>query len=66
MLFRSSTGLDGDAFAQQLLEEEHVAVIPGSAFGSSGVEHVRACYATSYERLEEALIRIGRFVDRIR
>ena len=61
----SSTGLDSDTFAQRLLEEEHVAVIPGGAFGPSGAEHVRACYATSYERLEEALVRIGRFVDRI-
>jgi aminotransferase len=61
----TSTGLDADTFATRLLEEEHVAVIPGSAFGASGAEHVRACYATSYERLEEALVRIGRFVDRI-
>ena len=60
----TSTGLDADTFAQRLLEEEHVAVIPGSAFGPSGAEHVRACYATSYERLEEALVRIGRFVER--
>jgi aminotransferase len=59
----TSTGLDGETFAQRLLEEEHVAVIPGSAFGTSGAEHVRACYATSYERLEEALVRIGRFVE---
>jgi aminotransferase len=61
----TSTGLDADTFATRLLEEEHVAVIPGSAFGASGAEHVRACYATSYERLEEALVRIRRFVDRI-
>jgi aminotransferase len=59
----TSTGLDADTFATRLLEEEHVAVIPGSAFGESGAEHVRACYATSYERLEEALTRIGRFVE---
>ena len=62
----TSTGLDADTFAQRLLEEEHVAVIPGSAFGPSGADHVRACYATSYERLEEALVRIGRFVERRR
>jgi aminotransferase len=59
----TSTGLDADTFATRLLEEEHVAVIPGSAFGESGAEHVRACYATSYERLEEALTRIARFVE---
>ena len=62
----TSTSLDADTFAQRLLEEEHVAVIPGSAFGPSGAEHVRACYATSYEQLEEALVRIGRFVERMR
>ena len=62
----TSTGLDSETFARRLLEEERVAVIPGGAFGPSGAEHVRACYATSYERLEEALARIGRFVDRVR
>ena len=60
----TSTGLDAETFSRRLLEEEHVAVVPGSAFGPSGAEHVRACYATSYERLEEAMERIGRFVDR--
>jgi aminotransferase len=57
-----ATGLDSETFAQRLLEEEHVAVVPGGAFGPSGEGHVRACYATSYEQLEEALRRIGRFV----
>jgi aminotransferase len=62
----SATGLSSEDFAQGLLEEERVAVVPGSAFGPSGEGHVRACYATSYEQLEEALVRIGRFVDRHR
>jgi aminotransferase len=62
----TSTGLDSDAFSRRLLEEEHVAVVPGSAFGPSGSEHVRACYATSYERLEEAMNRIERFVERVK
>ena len=62
----TSTGLDSETFAQRLLEEEHVAVVPGGAFGPSGEGHVRACYATSYEQLEEALRRIGRFVERQR
>jgi aminotransferase len=62
----AATGLSSEAFAQGLLEEERVAVIPGSAFGPSGEGHVRACYATSYEGLEEALRRIGRFVERQR
>jgi aminotransferase len=60
----TSTGLDSETFSRRLLEEEHVAVIPGGAFGPSGAEHVRACYATSYERLEEAMSRIARFVER--
>jgi aminotransferase len=60
----TSTGLDAETFSRRLLEEEHVAVVPGNAFGPSGAEHVRACYATSYERLEEAVARIGRFVER--
>jgi aminotransferase len=62
----TATGLTSEAFARGLLEEERVAVIPGSAFGPSGEGHVRACYATSYEKLEEALVRIGRFVGRHR
>ena len=60
----TSTGLDSETFSRRLLEEERVAVIPGGAFGESGEGHIRACYATSYEQLEEALLRIGRFVER--
>ena len=62
----TSTGLDDETFAERLLTEEHVAVVPGSAFGPSGAGHVRMCYATSYEGLEEALRRIGRFVEATR
>jgi aminotransferase len=62
----AATGLTSEAFAQGLLTEERVAVIPGSAFGPSGEGHVRACYATSYEQLEDAIGRIGRYVDRHR
>jgi aminotransferase len=56
------TGLDDEAFAEQLLREEHVAVVPGSAFGPSGAGHVRACYATAYEEIAEAMDRMERFV----
>jgi aminotransferase len=62
----TSTGLDSETFAGRLLEEEHVAVVPGGAFGPSGEGHVRACYATSEDELREALVRIGRFVERCR
>jgi aminotransferase len=60
------TGLGSDCFSEQLLAEEHVAVVPGSAFGASGEGFVRACYATAYEQLERALERMGRFVQRRR
>ena len=59
-----ATGLDDEDFAQQLLAEERVAVVPGRAFGASGTGHVRACYATSYEEIVEAMDRIERFVAR--
>jgi aminotransferase len=62
----SSTGLTSDEFTERLLVEEKVAVVPGNAFGPSGEGHVRMCYATSYEQLETALERIGRFVERHR
>jgi aminotransferase len=62
----TSTGLTDEEFTERLLLEERVAVVPGSAFGPSGSGHVRMCYATAYEQLEEALGRIGRFVERTR
>ncbi|MDH5505697.1 MAG: aminotransferase class I/II-fold pyridoxal phosphate-dependent enzyme [Anaerolineae bacterium] len=61
----TSTGLDDNEFAQQLLEQEGVAVIPGSAFGPGGGGFVRCSYATAYEKIEEGLRRIERFVGRI-
>ena len=62
----TTTGLTSDQFTERLLLEERVAVVPGSAFGASGEGHVRMCYATAYDQLEEALRRIGRFVERVR
>ena len=62
----SSTGLTSDQFAEQLLREESVAVVPGTAFGHAGEGHVRCCYATSEAELREAIVRIGRFVKRRR
>jgi aminotransferase len=58
------SGLDDDTFAEELLQEERVAVIPGSAFGQSGRGFVRCSYATVYEQIEEALERIYRFMRR--
>ncbi len=62
----SSTGLSSDEFTERLLMEEKVAVVPGDAFGPSGAGHVRMCYATAYDQLEEALRRIGHFVEMVR
>jgi aminotransferase len=61
----SQTGLDDETFAERLLYEEKVAVVPGSAFGKGGEGFVRCSYATSYEKIEEALRRIERFVSRL-
>ncbi len=59
----SRTGLSSAVFAERLLREQEVAVVPGDAFGESGEGYVRASIATSYEKLEEALLRIERFVN---
>jgi len=61
----SVTGLDDETFANRLLAEEKVAVVPGNAFGAGGAGFVRACYATSYNQIEEALRRIERFARRL-
>ena len=58
------TGMDENTFAERLLQEERVAVVPGSAFGPSGKGYVRCSYATAYEKIEEALERMRRFVRR--
>ena len=59
------TGLTSEQFAEGLLYDEHVAVVPGTAFGLGGEGHIRCSYATSLEKIEEALKRIGRFVGKI-
>jgi len=57
-----STGLSSDEFAEKLLVEEHVVVVPGPVFGQCGAGHVRCCYAVALPDIEEALKRISRFV----
>ncbi|PRZ15388.1 aminotransferase [Laceyella sediminis] len=57
-------GMDGQAFAEALLTEEEVAVVPGCAFGETGKGHIRCSYATSIEELREAFRRMARFVER--
>ena len=61
----SVTGLDDNTFCNRLLQEEHVAIVPGNAFGLGGEGFARCCYATGYDQLEEALERIEHFVNRI-
>lgn len=56
-----STGLSSEDFAQQLLQEEHVACVPGDAFGPSGAGYVRCSYATGLDDIQEAVRRIQRF-----
>jgi aminotransferase len=58
------SGMNEEAFAETLLKEERVAVIPGTAFGDSGAGYVRACYATAYEKIEQALERMHHFLQR--
>lgn len=56
------TGLTADKFAERLLMEEKVALVPGTAFGAGGENHVRIAYCKSYEEIETALDRIQRFL----
>ena len=60
-----STGLTSDEFCTRLLEKKHVACVPGTAFGASGEGHIRCSYATSIEKLGEALKRIREFVNEL-
>jgi len=60
----AATGMSDEQFAELLLQEERVAVIPGNAFGEAGRGFVRCSYATAYEKIEEALERLYRFMQR--
>ncbi len=59
------TGLSGDEFAERLLMEKQVAVVPGSSFGRGGEYHVRIAYCKSYEQIEAALERMRDFINGI-
>jgi aminotransferase len=56
-----AAGMDDETFAERLLQEEHVAVVPGNAFNAPP-HFVRCSYATAYEKIEEALERMRRFM----
>lgn len=57
------TGLTSEDFCTRLLRQQHVACVPGTAFGASGEGHIRCSYATSMESLREALKRIRAFLN---
>lgn len=59
-----STGLDGEEFANNLLNEHKVAVVPGSAFGEAGKHFVRCSYATSMQNIEKAVLEIEKFINK--
>ena len=59
----TATGLTADQFAEQLIKEAQVAVVPGDVFGIGGKGHIRCSYATSMENLEKAIERMGKFVE---
>jgi aminotransferase len=59
-------GLTSKEFALRLLDEEKVAMVPGSAFGACGEGYVRCSYATSMDDIREAMTRLRRFVGRLR
>jgi aminotransferase len=58
--------MTSEEFAEGLLKEEKVAVVPGSVFGKSGEGYIRCCYATSLPEIEEAIKRMGRFISKHR
>jgi len=58
----ASTGLSAEEFAERLLLEARVAVVPGDAFGASGAGHIRCAYATGLPKIEEALERMDGFL----
>ena len=59
-------GLSSEEFATRLLEEEKVAIVPGTAFGDSGEGFLRISYAYSIDNLRKALTRLSRFVTKLR
>jgi len=61
-----TTGLSSKEFAMQLLKEEQVACVPGGAFGPSGEDHLRCCFAASLDTIEQAMERTARYLKKIK
>lgn len=66
MLDVRSTGLSGDAFAENLLDEERIAVMPGESFGAAAAGHVRVAMTIADGAFEEALVRLVGFAGKVR
>ncbi|GAE28364.1 aspartate aminotransferase [Halalkalibacter wakoensis JCM 9140] len=60
------TGLTSEEFAEKLLLEERVAVVPGHVFGAGGEGHIRCSYATSMDNLEQSVERLDQLLKRLR
>jgi len=58
--------MSSDEFCKKLLEEEKLAIVPGTAFGECGEGFLRVSYAYSIEQINEALIRVERFLEKIK
>jgi aminotransferase len=61
----AKTNLTSDEFSEKLLFDQKVAVVPGSAFGAGGENHVRIAYCKSYEQIEIALERMAKFLRKL-
>lgn len=61
----SRFGMTAQDFALKLLDEENVACVPGTAFGACGEGFIRCSYATSFDAIKEAMVRIARFIEKI-
>ena len=59
-------GMTSEEFAMRFLKEEKVAVVPGTAFGDCGEGYLRISYASSLENLRESMVRLSRFIGRLR
>ncbi|MBT8045789.1 MAG: aminotransferase class I/II-fold pyridoxal phosphate-dependent enzyme [Pontiella sp.] len=61
----SRFGMTAKEFALQLLDEQNVACVPGTAFGACGEGFIRCSYATSMDEIKEAMVRIARFIEKL-
>lgn len=61
-----STGMNGEEFCTRLLREQHVALVPGNAFGDSCADNVRISYSYSMKQIEEAVVRMNRFMNTLK